>query len=404
MTSAPLNICYLVNQYPKVSHTFIRREIQAIESMGHSVTRLSIRRSTDGLVDKLDIQEEAKTHYVLEQSTLVLCFKALLSAAKSPASFVCGFTTALKLGQASRAWLRAFIYLVEAYYVKKVCDENSVTHLHAHFGTNPAAVACLVKAIGGPSYSFTVHGPDEFDSAITYGLFQKISDAKFVVAITSFCKSQLFRWAKYDDWKKIKVVHCSIDGPILNENTKPIANTKTLINIGRLSEQKGQMLLLESMAQLRREGIGFQLKIVGDGELRPEMERYIDANNLRDHVSILGWLSGDQIQKELDDSTALVLPSFAEGLPVVIMEAYGRCRPVISTKIAGIPELVDETCGDLVTAGDVDSLAQSIKHLINSSLDELSAQGAEGRRRVELEHNALTEAEKIVTHIKEEIV
>jgi len=405
MSEQAVKICYLVNYYPKISHTFIRREILALERLGAEVIRVSVRQSPEALTDQIDAEEQVITQYVLNQPKSTLIKNTFNVAVSQPWDFFRGIKKTASLALSSGEYLKSLFYLIEACTILKICVDNHVQHLHAHFGTNPTALASIIRALGGPEYSFTIHGPDEFDAPKVIDLHQKIADAKFVSAITHFCKSQLFRWAKYSDWKKIKVVHCAIDGNMISAPTSQISTHKKLLNIGRLSEQKGQMLLLEAIKMVKERGAtDIKLDIVGDGELRGEMEHYIEKHQLDENIQILGWKSGDEILKLLDQSTAMILPSFAEGLPVVIMEAFGRARPVITTYIAGIPELVDEQCGFVVTPGDVDDLVVNIERFIATGLDVLNDMGSEGRARVLKEHNADTEAEKLLSHITAETV
>src|SRR5690606_24532721 len=212
------------------------------------------------------------------------------------------------------------------------------------FGTNSATLALLCHQLGGPSYSFTSHGPEEYDHPVALGLPEKIKHAKFAIAITHFGRSQLMRWCHAQQWHTLHVVRCGVDRSWLLGTTPPNAGSTRLLNIGRLSEQKGQVLLVEAAAILARDH-EFELRLVGDGELRPVLERRIAELELQQRVKLLGWADSDLIRKELDACRAMVLPSFAEGLPVVIMEALARERPVVSTYVAGIPELVDDGCG-----------------------------------------------------------
>lgn len=394
-----INICYLVNQYPKVSHTFIRREILALESLGASVHRVSIRRTIESLVDETDMREDQSTYYLLEDKRQII--KSVLSAGVGrPLAFLRACGTTLRLAKKSHSYLKSIIYLAEACSLKSFCERNNVEHLHIHFGTNPATVGAICRSLGGPDYSFTVHGPDEFDDPKGISLGLKVAQSKFTVAITSFCKSQLYRWVAYHDWYKIKVVHCSIDGEMLDHPVAPIPVTNRFLHIGRLSEQKGQMLLLESIRILKDQGVDVYLDIVGDGDFRSAIEQFIRSHKLNDRVRLLGWKSSKDIRLLLDQSSALALPSFAEGLPVVIMESLGRARPVVTTRIAGIPELVDDSCGELVIPGDALGFAEALRSIALSTTTDLDALGAAGREKVLEQHNSRVEAQKLLDHIR----
>lgn len=392
-----MNIAYLINQYPKVSHSFIRTEMLALESHGNAVTRIAMRGWDAELVDALDQAERGRTRYVLQGGPMPLLGAMLAVLFGRPGRFFAALGTAWTLSRGGeRGLIYHLIYLLEACQVLRWVEAAGVEHIHAHFGSNSTAVALLVRKLGGPPYSFTVHGPEEFDKPLQWKLREKIAGAKAVVAITSFCRSQLYRWAYPADWPKIKIVHCAIDPRFEDsEGTPPPAND-TLVCVGRLCEQKGQLLLVEAIAEVHRRGVPVKLVLAGDGEMRGDVERKIAEEGLQDAVTITGWVSADRVRDELERARALVLPSFGEGLPVVIMEAMARQRPVLSTYIAGIPELVrDGQEGTLVPAGDVTALADAIVQLLALDEGRLAAIGSGARERVLARHSGMTEAGKL---------
>jgi glycosyltransferase involved in cell wall biosynthesis len=254
----------------------------------------------------------------------------------------------------------------------------------------------LVHELGGPDWSFTAHGPEEFDKAMSIGIPEKIKRAAFVIAVSSFGRSQLLRNLAHQHWSKIKIVHCGLEKDFhqgqLNGPTVP----NRLVCVGRLCEQKGQLLLLDAARRLHQAGIQFELVLAGDGEMRPYLETLIEEYQLKNMVRITGWLSSTQIRKEILAARALVLPSFAEGLPVVIMEAMALSRPVISTYVAGIPELVHPgEHGWLVPSGDVDQLVSAMQICLERPLEDLAQMGDSARTRVLERHDVDKEAAKL---------
>ena len=201
---------------------------------------------------------------------------------------------------------------------------------------------CSAGFLGGPTYSFTMHGPEEFDAPRANCLREKIHHARFVVAISEFTRSQLYRWADYRDWAKIHVVHVGVSPMFLDHGPVPVPSAPRLVNIGRIVEQKGQAILIQAAARLRDRGLDFELVIVGDGPMRGEIERLIEQLGLQgpgaDHRLSEQPRSS---RKNSLAARALVLPSFAEGLPGVFFEALALGRPVISTYIAAHPELIE---------------------------------------------------------------
>lgn len=391
-----MKLAYLINSYPKPSHSFIRREIQALERRGVEVHRFALRGDREGLVDAADIAEHGRTEHVLARGGGRLLRATLGCLVRAPRASLAALRLAVATGRRSdRGIGRHAVYLMEACYVVERARELGVGHLHAHFGTNSVTVAMLARALGGPPYSFTVHGPEEFDSPVALSLGEKMRRAAFTVAISSFGRSQLYRWADYGDWARIHVVHCGVE-PALSGAPEPLPEGGTrLVAIGRFAEQKGQLLLVEALARAVARHPALRLTLVGDGEMRGAIEAAIREHGLERHVTITGWVDEDRVRAELAAAHALVLPSFAEGLPMVVMEAMAAGRPVIATLVAGIPELVRPETGWLVPAGDVEALAEAIRALAEAPRERLEAMGREGRARVLLRHDIDAEAKKL---------
>lgn len=396
-TAPRQKLAYLTTKYPSVSHTFIRRELREIERRGYTVLRLAIRRSDATLVDPLDQEEAGKTIHCLALPLRYHVVSMVRIALSSPVHFLNALRTTIAMGHRSdRGIFKHFAYLVEACALLGILRDNAIQHVHAHFGTNSTAVARLIRRLGGPNYSFTVHGPDEFDAAIAFDLRGKIADAAFVVAITDFCAAQLQRWSDPADWPKIHIVRCTV-GDDFFAAAEPIApDSRTFACVGRLVAQKGQLILLDAFTKLIAEGHDARLVFVGDGELRSIIEERTIASNLEDRVQITGYVSEAKVREHIAASRALALPSFAEGLPMVIMEAFAVGRPVISTYIAGIPELVRPTeNGWLVPAGNVERLAAALKDALETSAERLSEMAARGRDATYQRHHTTTEADRL---------
>ncbi len=389
-----MRIAYFVNQYPKVSHSFIRREILGLEAHGVTVERFALRSPEAELVDPDDRAELAKTRLILDVGLLGLFANLLMVALMRPIAWCKGLAMAISVGAKSdRGVLIHVVGFAEACVLFRWLRQAKIDHLHVHFGTNSTAVAMLCRQLGGPPYSFTVHGPEEFDRVKGIALSQKIKQAAFVVAISSFGRSQLYRWCDYTDWSKIHIVRCGVDDRFLNQALKPIPEKPTLVCVGRLCEQKGQLLLIEAAQRLITEGLKLKLVLVGDGELRSAVEERIKAYGIGSHVDITGWSSGPEVQQYINDARGMVLPSFAEGLPVVIMESLALGRPVISTYVAGIPELVaHQSNGWLVTAGSVDDLTKAMREAITAPTEILEKMGQLGAQNVQEKHSSATES------------
>lgn len=393
-----MKVAYLVNQYPKVSHSFIRREILALEAQGVEVRRFSIRSLESELVDQGDLEEYQKTQFILHGGIGGLLWNFFRVLLTHPQRLWRAVGLTLKLGWGSeRGMILHFVYLAEACVLLNQLSQAPVEHLHVHFGTNSTTVALLCNALGGPPYSFTIHGPEEFDKPQAIALPEKIKRAKFVVAISSFGKSQIQRWCDYQDWSKIQIVHCGVDPLFLDHGFVPLPSEPRFVCVGRLSEQKGHLILIEAVGQLVAMGLKCKLIFVGDGPLRNQIEQLIDTLKLNHYIEITGWATNTQVQEQILAAQVFVLPSFAEGLPVVLMEAFALSRPVISTYIAGIPELVEPgKNGWLVPAGSLEDLTLALKTALTTPLEELTAMGKHGAAKVAQHHNINIEVQKLI--------
>jgi glycosyltransferase involved in cell wall biosynthesis/GT2 family glycosyltransferase len=392
----PLRLCYLTTAYPEVSHTFIRREILELERRGHAVLRMSIRAPVSALVDPADRAERLRTFYVLEHPGAVLG-AALRQALAEPAHFARALLAALRMSKRSERGLRRHLaYLLEACCVRRELERARVQHLHAHFGTNSAAVARLSRLLGGPTYSLTIHGPDEFDAPLGLSLAEKVADSAFTVAISHFCAAQLTRWVQPEHWDRIRIARCSVDADFMQDPRPIPGESRMLVCVGRLSAQKAQLHLIDAAAHLAARGVDFELVLAGDGELRATVEERIAKAGLDTRVRLTGWVSAAQVRELLHESRALVLPSSAEGLPVVIMEAFALGRPVVSTPVGGISELVEPgVSGWLVPAGDVQALVGALQSVLDAALPALEEMGSAGRARVLERHQTATEVDKL---------
>ncbi len=396
-----MTIAYLVNQYPQTSHSFIRREILAHESAGVDVVRYTLRRSEADLPDPQDRAERDRAKVVLAVGPIGLLASTLATLVGSPGKFLRALKLAFSEGRRSdRGLLRHLVCLMEACVLAKWYRRDGVSHVHAHFGTNSTAVAMLASIIGGVPYSYTVHGPEEYDRAPGLGHRAKLAHAKFAVTISEFGRGQLMRWSDPRDWHKIVVVRCGLDDTFLDLSPTPPPDNATVVCVGRLVEQKAQIVLVEAAAKLKLRGVKINVELVGDGAMRPLIEQAIAKHDLHDSVKILGWKSAADVRNAYENCRIVAQPSLAEGLPVSIMEALAVGRPVVTTAIAAIPELIETNVnGWIVPPGAVEPLADALEAALKMPTDRLAAMGLEGRRRVLERHSAATEAERLLGHI-----
>lgn len=398
-----MKLAYLINQYPSISHSFIRREIEALERRGLLISRFSVRKSAHGAIAPEDRREAEKTRTIIDAGAGAILVAIASSLVARPFGSYSAISEALVMARPSEAGLlRHFFYAAEALVLAGWMRRERIAHVHAHFGTNSASVAMLASIVNGGSFSMTVHGPEEFDKPGLIALRRKIAAASFVAAVSSYGMSQLRRLVEPEHWDRIRIVPCGIeksfhDGPATTPSERP-----RFVCVGRLCEQKGQLTLIEAAAAARRRGADFDLVLVGDGEMRDDIEAAVARLGLGDVVTLAGWKTPAEVRREIEASRAFILPSYAEGLPVSIMEAMVLARPVISTYVAGIPELVvPEENGWLAPAGDAAALADAMLAALAAPDDRIAAMGAAARARALARHDVDLSAERLAGHFAE---
>lgn len=390
-------VAYLVNQYPKTSHSFVRREIAALEALGWEVLRYSIRAVSEPLVETRDVRERERTRVLLDRPWPALATALAAMLCTRPRKLLGAFTVALGLWlRADSFSLRPLGWLIEACVLERELRRARIAHLHAHFGSNSAAVALLVRALGGPGYSFTVHGTSAFDAPLAISLREKVLAARFVVAVSDLGRAQLMRWTPHEQWSKLHVVPCGLDVEQLERPPTPPVAAPRLVCVARLSAEKGIAVLLHALARMQHQGQVCELALVGDGELRTELEALARRLGIADRVHWLGL--GDQaaVRREIAAARCLVAPSLAEGLPVVIMEAFALGRPVVASAVGAIGELVvPGRSGWLVPAGAVDELAAALCEALSASRERLEQLARSGREAVLARHDVRLAAARL---------
>jgi glycosyltransferase involved in cell wall biosynthesis len=389
---------YLTNQYGRASDTFIRQEVRQLRKLGHTIVTFSIRRpEPEHAVSDEVRNEQAQTDYILDAGVLKLGLAFFVWSIIHPLRMFRTMALAWKTcAPGLRAVLWQAFYLVEAAYLARRIESAGVEHMHNHIAMNSATVCMFAATLSRVTWSMTVHGPHDFVEPIRWALPEKLQSAAFSVFIAEFGRSQGMWHAPSTVWPKLHVIRCGLDETFLGTVPVPIPNAPRLVFVGRLSPEKGVVLLIEAAAKLKCDGIRVELVLIGDGPLRSEIERVVTQHGLRDTVELLGWHGSVRVRHEILGSRALVLPSFAEGLPIVLMEAMALHRPVISTYVAGIPELVQSGFnGLLVPPGSVHDLADAMRAVVRGSVDQLQEMGHHGSARVAERHDAAANARQL---------
>jgi glycosyltransferase involved in cell wall biosynthesis len=367
MNTSSTPTAYLISRYPAISHTFILREIQGLRALGHNIVTASINapdRSIDAM-EGYERQEAEATFFVKAQGWMGALSAMLYWLAKAPVKTARMVRMGMGLGKGGH-WFYGLAYAAEACLVARWMQQQGARQLHVHFGNAGATVGVLVKQLNHCHLSYTIHGPDEFDDVPGQHLPLKMAHADDVVCISQFAKGQLMRISDPAHWAKLQVCRLGVDPAQFSYAARDAgAAAVKLLCVGRLSSAKAQILLVQACANLRDEGLDFSLTLVGDGPDRARIEKSIEQLRLGERIKLTGALNQAAVRAHFARADIFVLPSLAEGIPVVLMEAMSSGVPCISTPVNGIPELIQhDRTGLLATPGDVQSLTTQLRRLI----------------------------------------
>ncbi len=377
-------LAYITGCYPRATDTFIQREVQGLRALGWQIKTFSVRRS-DASHDVSDFirAEKLATQYLLPLPWLRLLGANLGFAMRQPRHYLRTLALAHRTSRPGmRGWLFNMAYFQEAIVLAQALRSQGVQHLHNHMGDASGTVAMLAAELVGIGYSITVHGPHLFFDPLHWALPEKLRHSRFIACISHYCQSQLMMFSKPEDWSRLAILHCGVETD--QYTVRAVRSSATqLLYVGRLAAEKGLLILLESMHQLRNMRVTVHLTLVGDGEDRNLLQQRVAQLGLSDAVSFAGFASEASVRGHLQEADVFVLPSFAEGVPVSLMEAMACGVPVVSTYVGGINELVEPgVTGLLVPASDATALAQALAKLLQST--ELRQKLARnGRARVE---------------------
>ncbi|MER5173784.1 glycosyltransferase family 4 protein [Thioclava kandeliae] len=362
-------IAYLTGEYPKVSHTFIQREIEALRARGWQVEACTIRRApAKAVVGEAQTLEASKTFCVID-------------AAKSPKNLIgahfkmirrdaSAWRRALKLAWKTRppglkAALWQFFYFLEAGVLAKYLLDRNVVHLHNHFANSSCSVAMLASEMSGIPFSVTMHGPAIFYEPKWWRIDAKIARAAFVSCISHFCRSQAMYFSDAIHWRRLKIVHCGVRPSDYGRDPARLP-AQEIIFVGRLAAIKGVPLLIDAFAAIADRHPQARLSIVGDGTERNAAEAQVARLGINERVRFLGYQPSDAVADLMRQSDLLVLPSFAEGVPVTLMEGMASGIPVIGSRVAGVQELVEDgVSGFVIAPGDMEGLIARLDQLLS---------------------------------------
>ncbi|MBC7156085.1 MAG: glycosyltransferase, partial [Rhodobacteraceae bacterium] len=371
----PGPVAYLTGEYPRATDTFIQREVAGLRALGIVVHTCTVRRTgPEHLAGPEQRAEAAATFHVIE-------------AARNPARLLAAHAGALL--RAPGRWLRAVAlawrtrapglrgtalqaaYFAEAGVLAAHLRATGARHLHNHIATGAGTVAMLAAEITGLPFSITLHGPGIFHEPMRWRLDEKAARAAFVACISHFARAQLMLFADRRHWPRFHIVHCGVE-PGRYDRPRRAAPGQRLLFVGRLAGVKGVPVLLAALAGLRRRHPSVHLTLIGDGPERAALEAEAAALGLGGAVRFAGYASQEGVAAALAEADILVLPSFAEGVPVVLMEALAAGVAVVATAVGGVGELITPECGLLVAPGD----AEALEHALDALLADPGARAA----------------------------
>ncbi|MEO1432553.1 MAG: glycosyltransferase family 4 protein [Cyanobacteria bacterium J06632_19] len=391
-----MRIAYLTGEYPRATDTFIQREVANLRSMGADVHTFSIRRTGDEhIVGQEQKIERDRTFYILPPNIINLALAHLNLLFTFPGKYLESIRLAWSTSQPGlRGAFYQLFYFLEAGIVANQIKRRQIEHIHNHIAEASGTVAMLAAKMGDFSYSFTLHGPYIFFKPYQWRLDEKIKRALFVSCISNYARSQGMIFAPMEMWDKMHIIHCGVDPSLFDVVSHQHQGTK-LLYVGRLAAAKGLPILLESLAIVKKQHPQIVLTVVGDGSDRKELEQMTFKLGLSQNVDFVGYKSQAEVREYFQKTDVFVMSSFAEGIPVVLMEGMAAGVPVVATQIAGISELVEDSInGYLVPPGDSKVLAERIGDLLKD-YQLRAAFGKAGRAKVEKDFNIYHEVARL---------
>ncbi len=397
----PKRVLYFAAEYPRATDTFIQREIAAVRAAGLDVESSAIRRPGDEhMVGEEQRSERDRTRYLLPPSIGALFGAHARLLRSSPKRYLSSLKLALDTKRAGfRGGLYQGFYFAEAGLLADRLQSEHFDHLHSHLGDVSTSVAMLASSLAGVPFSFTLHGPGVFFDANVWRLDAKIDRAAFVSCISWFARSQAQLLSSAEAADKLHIIHCGVDPSRYVDRSIEASSSNgsalRLAFVARLDHVKGVGELLEALAALADDLPELRLDLAGDGPGRVGYEKLAARLGIADRVTFHGYINQTGVAELLATADAYVLPSYAEGVPVGLMEAQASGLPVIATQVGGVSELViDDVTGFVCRPGDRIQLAERIMQL--ASDPELRRRmGAAGRSLVMTEFDSASEGRRL---------
>jgi colanic acid/amylovoran biosynthesis glycosyltransferase len=389
---------HLIGQFPAINHGYLLAEVRHLRSLGVGVSVASVS-PPDRPIEKLTPEEREEaglTYYLKSVPSVKVALLFIAEFLRHPLRFTRGWIFAMRLaGGGLKRTAYHMAYFAEAILVGRHMRHLGLAHVHASFS---ATVALLASRTFPVTMSFGVYGFGELQNPSETQLEERIKGALFVRSNSRHGKGQLMLCCDRNEWSKLVYVPLGIDATEFG--ARPQSRESSLLHIlcvGRLAPEKGQSLLLEAIAMLKAQGYAAHLRLVGDGPDRKWLESRVADLGIDGHVECTGWDDQDRLMALYADTDLFVLPSLAEGIPMVLMEAMAMQVPCVAPRITGIPELIKHGVdGMLFTVADVEDLSNQIRTLWESP--ELRAKlGRQARARVARDYDMARNTQKFAT-------
>jgi glycosyltransferase involved in cell wall biosynthesis len=390
-----MKIAYVVTLYPAVSHTFILNEVLSLRRMGIEIGTFSIRRAGNKDIIGAKAESEASSTKAILPLSLTEISKAFLwCLSRRFLTFAGLLIRNVFMRGGFKLKLKWTAYSLEGILLAYWLVRGRYKHLHCHFGNSASSTALIASKLAGIPLSITCHG-SELNEPLRYRLPEKVHQAAFTVCVSKYGRARLMHVCNRSDWPKLQIIRCGL--PRIEPAAYPptSGNGVKILCVGRLSSEKGHFVLFDAFEILQKRGIMASLILVGDGQLRQELEERRQKLPNPSGVLFIGSLDPVQIVEYYRACHLVVLASFSEGVPVVLMEALAHGRPVVATRVGGVPELVtDGISGRVVSPGDAQELAEAIESVLADPACA-AEMGRRGSSKVDKEFNEVISAGKL---------
>lgn len=364
-----MRIGYLVSEYPHIRHAYLLREIRGLRKLGWEPDVIALRpdRRPQAQYTREESEEFASTTYILRLGGARIVWAHLHTLLTCAPGYASGLASALRYGRFHpRRTVYGLFYFAEAVAAGWLVRRRKLKHLHTHYAST---LAWMMARVFGIPVSMTIHGSGEFDDPEGFRLREKVEISKFVCAISYFGRSQIMRATSGEQWSKIEICRLGVDpAEFAPRPFRPEPRPFELLCVGGMARPRAFHVVVGALAQLRGEGRDAILRLVGDGPDRPALERLARELGAADRVVFEGWKNHAQLRSIYQSADVFVFSSFAEGIPVVLMEAMAMEIPCVASRITGIPELIrDGVDGLLTAASDEREMARAIARLMDDA-------------------------------------